>query len=124
METLFDHALIDTNRLRALSAAPADFLLDVVARELAERLGVIERRFEHAVELHGHTGAVARAIVETGKVDAMERVESDARFAAAGEALTVSPLETVPLEPQSANLIVSPLALLPRSTPQPAQAGG
>ena len=118
METLFDHALIDTNRLRALRGEPADFLLDLVARELAERLGVIERRFEHAAELHGHTGAVARALAETGKVDAILRVESDARFAAPGEAVIVSPLETVPLEPQSVNLIVSPLALhLTNDTP-------
>src|SRR5690606_9902546 len=103
---------------RALAGQPADFLLDVVARELAERLSAIERRFERAVELHGHMGAAARAIVATGKVDGMERVESDARFAAPGETVTVSPLETVPLEPQSANLIVSPLALhLTNDTP-------
>ncbi|WP_439631854.1 methyltransferase domain-containing protein [Shinella sp.] len=118
METLFDHALIDTNRLRALRGTPADFLLDVVARELAERLSVIDRRFERAVELHGHTGATARAIAATGKVDGVERIESDARFAAPGEALTVAPLETVPLEPQSVNLIVSPLSLhLTNDTP-------
>lgn len=118
METLFDHALIDTNRRRALAAGPAGFLLDIVAQELAERLGVIDRRFERAVELHGHTGATARAIAATGKVVSLERVESDPRFAAPGEALTVSPLETVPLEPQSANLIISPLALhLTNDTP-------
>lgn len=118
METLFDHSLIDTNRRRALSAGPADFLLDVVARELAERLSVIDRRFERAVELHGHTGATARAIVETGKIDMLERVESDGRFAAPGEALAVSPLETVPLAPQSTNLVVSPLSLhLTNDTP-------
>ncbi|UNK38460.1 methyltransferase domain-containing protein [Shinella sp. H4-D48] len=118
METLFDHALIDTNRLRALRSGPADFLLDIVAEELAERLSVIDRRFEKAVELHGHTGAVARAIAGTGKVDAIERVESDRRFSAAGEPVTVSALETVPLAPQSVNLIVSPLALhLTNDTP-------
>ena len=118
METLFDHAQIDMNRRRALRAGPADFLLDVVARELAERLSVIERRFERGVELHGHTGAVARAIAETGKVDIIERVESDRHFAALGEAVTVAPLETVPIAPQSANLIVSPLSLhLTNDTP-------
>lgn len=117
METLFDHALIDTNRLRALRSGPADFLLDIVAEELAERLSVIDRRFEKAVELHGHTGAVARAIAGTGKVDAIERVESDQRFSA-GEQVTLAALETVPLEPQSVNLIVSPLALhLTNDTP-------
>ncbi|MCJ8056224.1 class I SAM-dependent methyltransferase [Shinella curvata] len=118
METLFDHSLIDINRRRALSAGPADFLLDVVARELAERLSVIDRRFERAVELHGHTGATARAIAGTGKIDILERVESDEGFAAPGEALTVSPLETVPLAPQSVNLLVSPLSLhLTNDTP-------
>ena len=118
MEMLFDHALIDANRLRALRSGPADFLLDVVAQELGERLSVVDRRFERAVELHGHTGAVARAIAGTGRVDAIERVESDDRFANSGERMTVSPLETVPLEPQSANLIVSPLALhLTNDTP-------
>ncbi|WP_312417907.1 methyltransferase domain-containing protein [Shinella sp.] len=118
METLFDHALIDTNRLRALRSGPADFLLDIVAEEFAERLSVIDRRFEKAVELHGHTGAVARAIAGTGKVDAIERVESDRLFSAAGEPVTVSALETVPLAPQSVNLIVSPLALhLTNDTP-------
>lgn len=118
METLFDHTLIDVHRLRALGGGPADFLLDLVARELAERLTVIERQFERAVELHGHTGATARAIAGTGKVDAIERVESDPRFAGPGETVTVSPLETVPLEPQSVNLIVSPLSLhLTNDTP-------
>jgi SAM-dependent methyltransferase len=118
METLFDQALIDTNRLRALSGGPADFLLDVAARELAERLGVIERHFDQAVELHGHTGAAARAIAATGKVGTIERVESDPRFAGPGEMVTVAPLETVPLEPQSVNLIVSPLSLhLTNDTP-------
>ena len=96
METLFDQALIDTNRLRALNGGPADFLLDVAARELAERLGVIERHFDRAVELHGHTGAAARAIAATGKVGTIERVESDPRFAGPGETVTVAPLETVP----------------------------
>ena len=118
METLFDHALIDTNRLRALRSGPADFLLDLVAQELAERLSVIDRRFERAIELHGHTGAAARAIAGTGKVDRVERIESDRRFAVPGEDLIVAPLETVPLAPQSVNLIVSPLALhLTNDTP-------
>ena len=118
METLFDQTLIDTNRLRALREGPADFLLDLVARELAERLGVIERHFERAVELHGHTGAAARAIAATGKVGSIERVESDPRLAGPGETVILSPLETVPLEPQSVNLIVSPLSLhLTNDTP-------
>ncbi|MDX3927623.1 MAG: methyltransferase domain-containing protein [Shinella sp.] len=120
METIFDQNLIEANRLRALSAREpgADFLLDIAARELAERLSVIERQFERGVELHGYTGTAAQAIMKTGKVGSMERVEVDSRFAAAGEIVVAAPLEAVPLEPASVNLAVSPLSLhLTNDTP-------
>ncbi|QRM53411.1 class I SAM-dependent methyltransferase [Sinorhizobium sp. BG8] len=112
METLFDQALIERNRVRALSSPDrADFLLDIAARELAERLSVVERHFEHAAELHGYTGTTAKALAATGKVGSIERIETDQRFADDGATVTVSSLEIVPLDPQSVNLIVSPLSL-------------
>jgi SAM-dependent methyltransferase len=120
VETLFDHVLIDMHRRRALaSPGPrADFLLDIAANELAERLSVVERHFERAVELHGHTGLAARAIAATGKVGTVERIETGADFAASRESVTVAPFEALPLEPESANLIVSPLSLhLTNDTP-------
>ena len=93
MDTIFDKDLIEANRLRALRLpeGPADFLLDVAAGELAERLGVVERHFERAVELHGYTGQTARAAFATGKIGGIERVETDSRLAGPGETVTVSP---------------------------------
>lgn len=120
MERIFDQDLVTANRLRARRRRETgtDFLLEIAARELSERLSLVERRFEHAVELHGGTGAAARLALQTGKVDTFARIETHQDFSADGEALTVAPFEAVPLEPQSVNLVLSPLALhLTNDTP-------
>lgn len=120
MDTIFDRTAIAANRRRALKNADpkAAFLLDIAAAELADRLAVVERRFETAVELHGMTGAAARAAVATGKIGAMTRVEAEQAFAAPNEVLAMAPLEDVPIEPQSANLVLAPLCLhLTNDTP-------
>ncbi|MBY3176202.1 methyltransferase domain-containing protein [Rhizobium leguminosarum] len=120
METIFDRALIAAHRHRALANndPKATFLLDIAAEEMAERLAVVERTFGTAVELHGATGAAARAAIATGKIGTMIRVESEKAYASAGEILVEAPLEDVPLEPQSANLILAPLSLhLTNDTP-------
>ncbi|HVK92275.1 MAG TPA: methyltransferase domain-containing protein [Mycoplana sp.] len=120
MEAIFDQALVERNRLRTLksSEAPADFLLRVAAEELAERLGVIERHFDEAVEIHGYTGLVAEALQRTGKVGRMSRIETDPAFAAPGDTVVAAPLERLPLEPASVNLAVAPLSLhLTNDTP-------
>lgn len=113
MDKLFDLDLVTENRRRAHArhSGQADFLLQIAARELAERLSLIERHFDHAVELHGASGAAAEECLATGKIGELLRVETHASFAAAGEALSESPLEQVPLEAQSVNLVISPLAL-------------
>lgn len=120
MDILFDQRLIEANRKRALRTLDekALFLLDIAADELSERLNVVERQFEMAVELHGGTGIAARRIMQTGKVETMRRVEIDAAFAQPGETIEVASLEQFPLEEASANLIVSPLGLhLTNDTP-------
>lgn len=113
MDILFDQPLIEANRIRALaqSGSKADFLLGIAAQELGERLAVVERRFEVAVELHGATGLAARECLATGKIDTLTRVESNAAFSAPGEKLSVAPLEKPALEDASVNLVISPLAL-------------
>ena len=119
MDIVFDQPLVEARRLRALKAGDekAQFLLDIVAEDLAERLAVVERRFETAVELHGYTGVTARALMATGKIGTLTRVETDTAFGGSGE-LTVAPLETVPVPPASTNLVVSPLSLhLTNDTP-------
>jgi len=113
MEILFDEQLVSARRRRAITArdSNAAFLLDIAGRELADRLAVVERRFETAVELHGGTGIAAREALATGKVGTIRRVETDTAFARPGDAFTIAPLEDVPLEPESANLVLSPLSL-------------
>ncbi len=113
MEHLFDSALIHRNREQAARNAKADagFLLDIVATELAERLAVVERRFEQAVELHGMDGRTAKACFETGRIAHIHRVETSDTFAQPGETITPSPIEHLPLSEQSVNLLLSPMAL-------------
>ncbi|WP_105440328.1 class I SAM-dependent methyltransferase [Neorhizobium sp. T25_13] len=113
MEILFDEQLVSARRRRAITAkdSNAAFLLDIAGRELADRLAVVERQFETAVELHGGTGIAAREALATGKVGTLSRVETDAAFARPGDAFTAAPFEDVPLEPESVNLVLSPLSL-------------
>jgi len=120
VDIVFDQSLVEARRKRALRNADpkALFLLEIAAQDLAERLSVVERHFERAVELHGYTGLAADYLARTGKVDRIERVEIDKAFGDGRTDLSVSPLETVPLAPESANLIVSPLSLhLTNDTP-------
>ena len=120
MERIFDQDLVTANRLRARRRleAGSDFLLEIAAREMAERLALVERRFDEAVELHGATGLAAHAALTTGKIGTLKRVETHAEFFDGDAPGIEAPLETVPLEPQSVNLILSPLALhLTNDTP-------
>jgi SAM-dependent methyltransferase len=120
VDIVFDQTLIEARRKRAFrnDDPKAQFLLEIAARELAERLSVVERHFDKAVELHGYTGLAARYLAESGKVGEIHRVETDAAFGSGDDAISASPLETVPLAPESVNLIVSPLSLhLTNDTP-------
>ena len=108
MEHLFDPALVAERRRRAARAfdPKAGFLLDIAAEEMAFRLMAVERRFDRAVELFGGTGAVSRAAMATGKIGALTRVD------VSGNPDTVAAdFEDVPLEPDSANLVLAPLGL-------------
>lgn len=110
MEILFDRELLEQRRRRAARIEPkADFLLRIVADELAARLSVVERQFEVAVELHGATGLVGDACLATGRIGTLQRVETDETTA--GRPVLVAPLDDVPMEAESVNLVISPLAL-------------
>lgn len=119
MNEIFDEALIARNRSRARAQKTegADFLLELTARELADRLAIVERRFDRAVELFGGSGLTAKAALATGKIADLERIETDASLLDASSG-RVTNFESVPLEPQSVNLILSPLSLhLTNDTP-------
>lgn len=108
MDQLFDPALVAARRRRAARNPDpkAGFLMDIAAEEMAFRLMPVERRFDHAVELFGGTGAVAKAAMATGKIGDVTRVDlsDDADIRA-------EDFEAVPLEPQSLNLVLAPLGL-------------
>lgn len=120
MEKLFDLDLAAANRRRAFQAGDtnATFLLDIAAREMAERLSLVERHFDVAVEVNGVTGVAARECMATGKIGRMIRVETNELYAAADDDFIATPLETLPLEPQSVNLVLAPMNLhLTNDTP-------
>ncbi|MCJ8510095.1 methyltransferase domain-containing protein [Rhizobium lemnae] len=113
MDILFDLDLVTARRERAarMLQPGSDFLLNIVAQELAERLSVVERQFDDAVELHGATGLAAARAMATGRIGKLSRIETGSVFATSGRTIEPAGLEEVPLEDQSVNLILSPLAL-------------
>ncbi|MDI7864259.1 methyltransferase domain-containing protein [Rhizobiaceae bacterium n13] len=120
METPFDQDLIAARRRRAVAADDrhATFLADLAAQELAERLTVVERNFDVAVELHGAIGSTSQLALATGKVGSIMRVELPGGYLAGAGSVMEAPLEELPLEPASVNLVISPLALhLSNDTP-------
>lgn len=113
MEFIFDEELLASRRERAMANRidKADFLLNLAAGEMAERLAVVERQFPLAVELHGGTGIAAQKAMATGKIETIQRAETSERFANAGEQFLSAALDDVPVEPASVNLVLSPMAL-------------
>lgn len=120
MDTIFDHDLLRRRRVRALAAAVpgADFLLSRVAADMAERLAIVERRFAHPVQLHGATAEPADLMEATGRTATFTFV-ADGPLPGAGARETVTaPPDLANLPDQSADLLVSPLALhLTNDTP-------
>ncbi|MDH6235188.1 SAM-dependent methyltransferase [Mesorhizobium soli] len=112
MQPLFDTKLLIARKRRALArpVAGADFLLARVAEELSDRLATVERRFENAVATFCVTPAARDAMLASGKTENVLRIEADAAFLGTDDGLVATP-ETLPLEPESVDLVVSLLAL-------------
>lgn len=120
MDILFDPQLVERHRERALQIGDrqAHFLLNIAADEIADRIAIVERHFDTAIELHGATGVTAQRVVETGKVGSMTRIETSDEFLVREPNSKISSLENLGLEPASANLVISPLSLhLTNDTP-------
>src|SRR5437660_11782566 len=108
---VFDRALVDARRRRALRLGPATFLLDHVADEMSDRLAAVARRFAIAIDLGTPTDAVRRVllarnavgVVAAARRDGASRIERGPAVAADEEAL--------PLREGSVDLVVSALAL-------------
>ena len=113
LDRLFDHTLLHQRRSRALAAFEpgADFLVRRIAEDMADRLSVVERQFENPVQVHGGLPLAAELMKATGKAADFTYVDMyPVPGTAAGSQIFAEP-DLVPLEPASADLLVSPLAL-------------
>lgn len=117
MDQIFDRDLIARRKLRALrTAAPgADFLLRHAVDDLTLRLSAVERRFAAAATLHCLSPAPAEALLASGKVGSVTRIEPDPAFLASRppEAMPqlVSPVEELSLADESIDLAISLMSL-------------
>ena len=77
MDLLFDHALLRQRRRRALAGfrSGADFLVRRVAEDMADRLSVVERHFEHPVLVHAGLPVAAAMMEATGKTEGFRYVD-------------------------------------------------
>jgi len=108
--TIFDRSLLRARQQRARVLGAETFLIDQIAGELSERLSVVRRRFERAVDLGTPTDALRRLLAESGKVGTVVAVTP---AAVPGEtALHVAAdEEALPFADGSLDLVVSALAL-------------
>lgn len=116
---LFDRPLLRARARRARRIGPETFLLDRVAEDLADRLGVVLRRFEVATDLGTPTAAVRGALARGGAITTMiavgsmpdEGPGSGRDRAAAADLQIVADEEALPFADRSLDLVVSALAL-------------
>ena len=103
---IFDRLLQRRRRFRA-AASPANFLLDHVAGELADRLSVVLRRFDVGVDLGTPGDAVRVALYRLGAVGTIVGADVIAR----DKPFVVADEEVLPFRDASLDLVVSGLAL-------------
>ena len=111
---IFDRALLDLRRRRAIRAAEpgADFLLDTIGDELAERLSAVQRRFPLALDLGSPTPHLADRLAAGGQVDRIVRMDRlPEALAADSHAAVVGDEQLLPFAPARLDLVVSALAL-------------
>ncbi len=116
---IFDRLLVRARRQRGLRLGPATFLLDQVADEFANRLRLVLRRFDLAVDLGTPTAAVRTALLRDGSIgtivaldpmmDAARHLSGD--HAAAVGLRVVADEEALPFADNTLDLVVSGLSL-------------
>jgi SAM-dependent methyltransferase len=98
--TIFDRKLLRARQQRARALGAETFLIDRVADELGERLSVVLRRFDRAVDLGTPTDAVRRVLAAGGKVATI----------VAADSVTIDE-EALPFADGTLDLVVSALSL-------------
>jgi SAM-dependent methyltransferase len=112
LEKIFDSGLLVLRKRRALAAGAsgANFLMERVAADLADRLVTVGRSFPKAATIFCGTPHAREVLIESGKVSEVIRLEADSAFLDDTEGLVAAP-ETLPFAPQSLDLAVSLLSL-------------
>jgi SAM-dependent methyltransferase len=105
---IFDRALIRARRRRAASIGPATFLLDRVADDLADRLAVVLRRFDLALDLGSPGDAVRTALARLGSIG---NIVSEGMVLEAIAPCVVADEEALPFRDGAFDLVVSALSL-------------
>ncbi|MGD9784432.1 MAG: methyltransferase domain-containing protein [Hyphomicrobiaceae bacterium] len=112
-DRIFDRGLLAMRRARVATAAEtADFLLDRVANDFAERLSLIKRDFVTCLNLGAHHGILSRRLRREPNVGTMIDMESVWPLARCCDGPTVvADEEFLPFADASLDLAVSGLAL-------------
>jgi NADH dehydrogenase [ubiquinone] 1 alpha subcomplex assembly factor 5 len=110
---LFDRRLLRARRARfATEIAAHEFLLSHVAREIAERVGLVLRSFPLALDLGAYHGLLGQKVAALPSVGAMLYAESAYALAAlCPRPSLVCDEDLLPFKEACLNLIVSGLAL-------------
>lgn len=111
MIRVFDRNLLDQRRRRAIASGEAtDFLVEAAARDLIERLSLVQRRFGVALDLGTPSPILADMLRASGQADLvirLARTPSDST----GVPVVGGDEEALPFRSESLDLVVSALAL-------------
>ena len=112
-ENLFDRELLMRRRARAAAAAAShDFLLQRAGDDIAARLGAVVREFPLAINLGASHGAIAPAVMQTGRVGHLVNTEScPALLAQCASPRIACDDEFLPFRAGSLDLVISALSL-------------
>lgn len=106
MTELFDHKLLHQRQARRKEHS--DFLSTHIAKELSERLSIIDRSFQHAFQLNGSKRALADQVQSRGQANKISYID---QIALAREPVLASDFDILPEAIQHADLLLSPLSL-------------
>ncbi len=107
---IFDRRLLRARQRRARTLGSATFLLDRVAEEMGERLSVVVRDFDRAVDLGTPTDALRRVLADGGKIATLVAASPSIMADTSSLAVAVDE-EALPFADASLDLVVSALAL-------------
>jgi len=114
-QKLFSETRRNAIEMRAMRIGKdgADFLSQIAAETIQERLAVINREFDLAVDFLSSHNAMIPAFETLDNIKAIDQIITPAQSLAsdANSSLKASEPELVPLKPQSTNLITSIFAL-------------